>query len=139
VSETLDSGAALETMRAWIAAQGGDVAYIDDPSCFPVAPYTREVLAPRDGYIAKMDAEQIGHAAVLLGAGRLTKEDVIDHRAGIVLHKAVGDLVCKGESLCTMHSGDEAALSQAQAVITQAIEWNSEKPTELPLIYAVVR
>ncbi len=139
VRETLDSGAALETMRAWIAAQGGDVAYIDDPSRFPVAPYTCEVFAPCDGFIVKMDAEQIGHAAVLLGAGRLTKEDVIDHRAGIILHKTRGERVCKGESLCTLHSGNEAALASARDTVLGAIEWGSEKPTDTKLIYAVVR
>ncbi len=139
VRETLDSGAALETMRAWIAAQGGDVAYIDDPSRFPAAPYTCEVLAPCDGYIVRMDAEQIGHAAVLLGAGRLTKEDTIDHRAGIILHKTRGEYLCKGEPLCTLHGSDESALAQAQAAVLQAIEWGGEKPTAIPLIYAVVR
>ncbi len=139
VRETMDSGAALDKMRTWIAAQGGDVTYIDDPSRFPAAPHMREVLAPRDGYIAKMDAEQIGHAAVLLGAGRLTKEDVIDHRAGIILHKTRGDQVCKGETLCTLHSGNEATLAQAQAAVLGAIEWGNEKPTDIPLIYAVIR
>ncbi len=139
VRETLDSGAALETMRAWIAAQGGDVTYIDDPSRFPTAPYTHKVLAPRDGVIVRMDAEQIGHAAVLLGAGRMTKEDVIDHRAGIVLHKTRGEYLRKGEPLFTLHSSNEETLAQAQDVVLQAIEWDSEKPTDVPLIYAVVR
>lgn len=139
VSETLDSGAALATMRAWIAAQGGDVAYIDDVSRFPAAPYVKNVFAPRDGYIAKVDAEQIGHAAVLLGAGRLTKEDTIDHRAGIILHKTRGDGVRKGDVLCTLYSGDEAAFTQATALIECAIAYQADKPADIPLIYAVVR
>lgn len=139
VRETIDSGTAFERMRAWIAAQGGDVAYIDDPSRFPTAPCTREVLSPRDGYIAAMDAEQIGHAAVLLGAGRLTKEDTIDHRAGVILHKTRGDQVCKGDSLCALHGSSEAALAQAEAAVLQAIGWGSEKPEDIPLVYAVVQ
>lgn len=139
VRETLDSGAALAKMREWIAAQGGNVAYIDDPSLFPAAPYACEVLASADGYIAKMDAEQIGHAAVLLGAGRLTKEDTIDHRAGIILHKTCGDYVRKGESLCALYSGDETAFSQVTALIEQAITYQMDKPTAVPLIYAIVR
>ena len=114
VREAIDSGMAFEKMRSWIAAQGGDVAYIDDPTRFPAAPCTREVLAPREGYIVAMDAERIGLAAVLLGAGRLTKEDTIDYRAGIILHKTRGDQVCKGECLCTLYSSSEATLLQRQ-------------------------
>ncbi len=139
VRETLDSGAALAKMREWIAAQGGDVAYVDDPSQFPAAPYAREVLAPCDGYITKMDAEQIGHAAVLLGAGRLTKEDTIDHRAGIVLHRTRGDRVCKGDVLCMLYSGNEDAFAQATALIERAIIYQTDKPTDIPLIYSIVR
>lgn len=139
VRETLDSGAALDKMRAWIAAQGGDVAYIDDVSRFPTAPYTYEVVAECDGYIAQMDAERIGHAAVLLGAGRLTKEDAIDYRAGIMLQKTRGDYICKGDALCTLHSGNKAAFTQAAAMIGEAITYQATKPTDIPLIYAVVR
>ncbi len=139
VREALDSGEALRTMRAWVAAQGGDTAYIDDPSRFPCAPYVREVTSPCDGYIASMDAEAIGHAAVLLGAGRLTKEDTIDHRAGILLCKTRGDRVCKGECLFTLHSGDEAALDGAETAILQAIEWSTQKPADTPRIYTVIQ
>ena len=139
VSKAIDSGAAFKKMREWIAAQGGDIAYIDDPSRFPAAPYARQVLAPCDGYIAKMDAEQIGHAAVLLGAGRLTKEDTIDHRAGIILHKTCGAPVCKDEPICTLYSSDEAAFAQATTLITRAITYQADKPADVPLIYAAVR
>ena len=139
VRETLDSGAALNAMRAWIAAQGGDVAYIDDPSRFPTAPYVKNVNPPRDGYIAAMDAERIGHAAVLLGAGRLTKEDTIDHRAGLVLHKTRGDYVCKEEPLCTLYTASENTLAAAEEQILAAITQQDEKLTAVPLIYAVIR
>lgn len=139
VRETLDSGAAFKKMRAWVAAQGGDVAYIDDPSLFPSAAYAREVLAPCDGYIAKLDAEQIGHAAVLLGAGRLTKEDTIDYSAGISLRKSRGDLVRKGECLFILYSNNEVALGVAETAALQAIAWSDQKPTDVPLIYAIIQ
>lgn len=139
VRETLDSGAAFEKMRAWIAAQGGDVSYIDDPTRFPSAAYTRDVLAPCDGYIAKLDAEQIGHAAVLLGAGRQTKDDAIDYSAGVLLCKTRGDYVRKGERLFTLHSNNAPKLEAAESVVMQAIEWSTQKPTDIPLIYAVIR
>lgn len=139
VRETLDSGAALETMRSWVAAQGGDVAYIDDPSRFPAAAFVREVLAPCDGYLARLDAEQIGHAAVQLGAGRLTKEDAIDYSAGIFLQKTRGDYVRKGEHLFTLHSSSEMLLDGAERAVLRAIEWSEQKPTEVPLIYAVIQ
>lgn len=139
VRETLDGGAALAKMREWIAAQGGDVAYIDDVSHFSAAPYERAVLAPCDGYIAQMDAEQIGHAAVLLGAGRLTKDDTIDHRAGIVLRKTRGDGVRKGDTICVLYSGDEASFAQAAVLVERAITYQTNKPTDVPLVYTIVR
>jgi len=83
--EALESGAALEKLKEWISAQGGDAGLIDSPESFPSAPITREVRAKKSGYISGMNAEAIGIAAMELGAGRRTKDDVIDYTAGITL------------------------------------------------------
>ncbi len=139
VTAAVDSGEALATMRAWIAAQGGDTAFVDDPSLFPRAPYTRDVVAPTDGYVARIDAYGVGHAALLLGAGRLTKEDAIDHRAGVYLHKLVGECVCKGDVLCTLYAGDKVRLDGAQASVLSAFNVSALSPQETPLIYEIIR
>ena len=87
VKDALKSGAALEKFKEWIGAQGGDTSLIDDPSLFPCAKYAVEFRLDKDGYIAHMDAEMIGIAAMTLGAGRASKEDEIDYTAGIILKK----------------------------------------------------
>lgn len=79
--DALRSGAALAKLRAMVAAQGGDPAVIDDPSGFPAAAYEHDVVCMQDGWLYATDTEKIGIAAVLLGAGRETKESVIDPAA----------------------------------------------------------
>jgi len=97
--DALRSGAALAKLRAMVAAQGGDPAVIDDPSGFPAAAYEQDVVCMQDGWLYATDTEKIGIAAVLLGAGRETKESVIDPAAGIRLLKKAGDPVKKGDVL----------------------------------------
>ena len=97
--DALRSGAALAKLRAMVAAQGGDPAVIDDPSGFPAAAYEHDVVCMQDGWLYATDTEKIGIAAVLLGAGRETKESVIDPAAGIRLLKKAGDPVKKGDVL----------------------------------------
>ncbi len=139
VAEALDSGAAYRKLCDWIGAQGGDVSFMDDPSRFPTAPYAREVLAPCDGYITRLDAFGIGHAAMSLGAGRRTKEDAIDHSAGVYLHKQYGEQVCKGDVLCTLYTGEECRLDEAEQVFFSAVAIRTDKPLPIPLIYEIIR
>lgn len=138
VNEVLDNGAALAKMREWIVAQGGDGSYVDAPDRFPQAAHTCVVASPCDGYIARMDAERIGHTAVLLGAGRLTKEDAIDYGAGILLNATRGDYLRKGDPVCTLYAARKEVLSEAQEQILSAIEWTAEKPEALPLVYEII-
>jgi pyrimidine-nucleoside phosphorylase len=137
LEEAVASGRALETFRTFLAAQGGDASVIDDLTRLPTAPYIYEVPALQDGYIAAIIADQIGTAAMLLGAGRQTKESVIDLAVGLVLHKKMGDPVKKGESLVTVH----ANTNQIEDIIRMihASYSISELPVEPPkLIYEVV-
>ncbi len=85
------------------AAQGGDTRVLDDYSLFEQPAARFELLAEQDGYIVANDAEKIGSASVLLGAGRQKKGDPLDFAAGITLHKKRGDYVQKGESLATFY------------------------------------
>ncbi len=83
----------------WVRAQGGDARIVDEPALLPRAPYVATVSAPHGGYIAALDAREVGMAAVALGAGRDKKTDPIDHAVGIVLGPKVGDHVAAGEPL----------------------------------------
>ncbi|MCH7321152.1 pyrimidine-nucleoside phosphorylase [Solibacillus sp. MA9] len=107
LEDVVANGAALEVLKKFIAAQGGDASVVDDPSRLPQAKFKIDVPAKQAGYVAKIEADDIGTAAMLLGAGRATKESEIDLAVGLVLHKKVGDQVAQGESLMTIHANTE--------------------------------
>ena len=135
--QVIADGSAFAKCKEMFAAQGGDVRVLEDYSLFdqPAAKY--EVLAESDGYITANDAEKIGIASVLLGAGREKKGDPLDYAAGIILHKKRGDYVRRGESLATFCGAPER-FAAAEAVYRSAFTFGPEKPSELPLIYAIV-
>ena len=103
----IDDGSALELFGKLIEAQGGNASIIHDTSLLPTAKHQIEVPATASGYVTKIEADDIGVAAMLLGAGRATKEDRIDLAVGIVLTKKIGDPVQKGEPLAIIHSNTE--------------------------------
>lgn len=107
LEEAISSGRALETFKAFIAAQGGDASIVDDPSKLPAAAYRIEVKAKEAGYVSEIVADSIGTAAMILGAGRATKESEIDLSVGLMLHKKIGDEVKPGDTLVTIHSNRE--------------------------------
>ena len=107
LEEVVANGAALEVLKKFIAAQGGDASVVDFPERLPQAKYVTELVAKESGYVAKIEAEDVGTAAMLLGAGRATKESEIDLAVGLVLRKKVGDKVEAGESLATIHANTE--------------------------------
>lgn len=136
--DALSSGRALAKFKEMIVSQGGDVSYIDHPEKFVKAPYTREVKALMDGYIAAMDTESCGVASSLLGAGRITKESIIDPAAGIILKKKTGDEVKKGEAIAVLYTSKEELLDAAEEKYQGAITYSNEKPEDRPLILARV-
>ncbi len=138
VEETFSSGKAFSKFKEWIKAQGGNTAWIDNIGLFPKAEYSFNIIAENDGYIASMDAEKIGISAVILGAGRETKDDTIDMSAGIVLNKKTGDKISKGDVIATLYTNKESSVSSAQRIFLEAIEITNEIITESPLIYSVI-
>lgn len=102
--EAINSGAALEKFKTFIKNQGGDETVIDHPERLPQAQYQIKYKAKKSGYVTELVSNDIGVASMMLGAGRLTKEDDIDLAVGIVLNKKIGDKVEEGESLLTIHS-----------------------------------
>ena len=139
VDEAISNGSAFAKFREWIGTQGGDVSYIDDPSKFPKSAIEYDIKSPADGYITKMNAEEIGLVSVLLGAGRERKEDPIDYSAGIVLKKKTGDQVKKGETICRLFTNREGVTEEAERRYLNAITFGDEKPEEKPLVYRIIK
>ena len=138
VRRVMADGSALATLAAMVKAQGGDAELIDHPKKFPAAPYTREVLSPADGYITSVDCEGYGTSALLLGAGRNRKEDVIDPAAGIMLHAKTGDFVKAGQPIATLYTSKAALLDAAEAKLLASTSIGKDKPVARPLIMGVV-
>lgn len=107
LTQSIESGKALEKFKSFISNQGGDASIVDHPENLANAKFKIDYAAKQDGYITEMIANEIGVASMMLGAGRQTKEDVIDLSVGIVLNKKVGDKVKAGESILTIHSNKE--------------------------------
>ena len=139
VEAAIDSGKALCKMREWISAQGGDAAYIDDPTLFEEARFVHEVVSRKSGYIASMDAAAIGTVSVTLGAGRASKENEIDYASGIILSKTVGDYIKEGDVLCKLFTEREESISRAEKDFLKAVEVSEQQPEEKPLIYKIIR
>ncbi|MDD5656056.1 MAG: thymidine phosphorylase [Elusimicrobia bacterium] len=133
------SGAALASFKQMLAAQGADPRVADDPDRLPKSPVVRELAAPRAGYVVRLDARQVGQAAVVLGAGRVSMEQSIDHAAGFVLEKKVGDKVARGECVAQIHGGGQAEVAQAGERFLAALEIGPKRPKPVPVIRQVVK
>ncbi|MFF2482097.1 pyrimidine-nucleoside phosphorylase [Paenibacillus sp. NPDC058071] len=135
----LDNGEALAKFKQFVAAQGGDASIADEPNRLPTAPLAIEVKAAASGFVAKIDAERLGVAAMLLGAGRATKDDAIDYAVGITIRKKIGDPVTEGETIATLHARqDGSAASEAKAKVIEAYRFSAERPADRPLLLSVV-
>lgn len=125
---------AWEKFRQFVAAQGGDVAQIDDPARLPLAPIIEPALAPGSGWVAELRADQVGLTTVALGGGRQKKDDVIDHAVGVVLEAKVGDAVEAGQPLCWIHARTEAGLAEARRRLLLSAYRLSEAPPPAPVL-----
>ncbi len=138
--EALTSGKALDTMTAWIAAQGGDIRVLTEFERFKQPRFTRDVRVMEDcGYAVKIDAQKIGEAAMALGAGRAKKEDAVDPSAGVRLHKKIGDYIGAGDVLAVLYTDREDALDMAEQRLMTAYTFGNEPAKQQPLVYGVVR
>lgn len=137
LEDVIQSGEALNVFKKFIEAQGGDSSVVDDVSKLPEAPHQIPVQVEESGYVVDIQANEIGVAAMMLGAGRQTKDDVIDMGVGIVLHKKVGDYVERGEAIATLYSQQEQVSTVEQKVIN-AYTLSEKKPEVPPLIYKVI-
>ena len=110
----LDSGAAWEKFLEIVRAQAGDTTFLENPDKYPAPKHRLEVKAERDGFIAAINAREIGRLSMLLGAGRKTVDDVVDYTAGLFIHKKVGSRVEKGEALLALQNS--GALPEANFI-----------------------
>ncbi len=138
LEEAIASGKALETFRTFVAAQGGDPTVVDEPGKLPTARFTFDIPAKEDGFVAGIRAEDIGTAAMILGAGRATKDSPIDLAVGLVLHKKIGDRISKGEPLATLHSNRED-VEEIRERVYAAYSFKKEPVHRPTLIYETIR
>lgn len=138
LEELIRNGKALEKLKQLVSAQGGSVDVIDHPEKLPKAQFQIEVPAPADGYIHAIQAEEIGTAAMMLGAGRQTKESSIDLAVGVVLTKKVGHAVRKGETIAVLHTNQEDIATIAQKIVL-AFHISNDECKEPQLIYEIIQ
>lgn len=137
--EALDGGGAWERFTALIAAQGGDVSYVEDPDRLPKASRIETIPAPRGGYLRQINARIVGETAVVLGAGREKKGDPIDHAVGIEIFHNVGDRIEEGQPLFAVHANEEGKLQEARQRLLDAHIWSDSPVEPLPLFYDVIQ
>ena len=138
VRRAMTDGSALRTFADMVDAQGGDGSWIHHPEKFPSSPCSRDVLAPKDGFITHVDCEGYGTSALLLGAGRNRKEDVIDPAAGILLHAKTGDAIRIGQPIATLYASREELLNAAEQKLLDSTEIGVQAPPPRPLIVDIV-
>ena len=138
-SQALRNGQAWGKFRTLVAAQGGDVSYIDLPSKLPRSNIIKTVLSPKSGYLKEINARKIGEATILLGAGRMQKEDKIDPGVGVIVHHKVGDLVEFGEPLMEIHSNKFELVETLERKLLDACIFQVQTVKPLPLFYGIVR
>ena len=138
IQEVIENGLAIAKLEEWIALQGGQKEAVRDYSKLPTAQFKAELMLEKLGYVATIDAESVGRAALVLGAGRETKESTIDLAVGIVIHKKIGDEVQKGDAVATLYYNDPEKLQSAEAILREAYTLSSEKILAPHLIYEII-
>ena len=138
VNRVLDDGSAFRKFREFVERQGGDVSVVDDPSRIPPVTYEVPVTAPRSGYVAEINAEEIGTASLLLGGGREKKEDTIDPLVGIRVDKKVGDRVNEGDVIGVLYGNDEKIIDAARERFLGAYRYSDTATKPVVPIYGFV-
>ncbi len=139
VQQAIHSGAAVAKLAEVIAAQGGNPRQIEQPNLLPSAPVRTVLTAPRSGYIAGIQAEQVGLVSMRLGAGRFKKGDQIDHRTGLILQAKMGDYLHAHDPLVEIHARSEAEAASVRDALLACYTWSDEPVQVGSLIYDTIR
>ena len=131
-------GSGFKKLKEVIAAQGGNPQVLDRFDLLPNATGMREIVTPRGGYVAGIDAQLIGRAATLIGAGRATKEDAIDPAVGVILDVKVGQKVDGNSVLCRLYYRDDVNVEEAAELVEDAFRISTAAPEDRELILEVV-
>nr|WP_330396850.1 pyrimidine-nucleoside phosphorylase [Anaeromicrobium sediminis] len=138
LEETITSKTALGKLKEFVGAQGGDSSYVDNPEKFETPKIVEEVLAKESGYVKGIKADDVGRAALVLGAGRETKESIIDLSVGIMLKKKIGDYVKTGEAIATIYANDLQKKEVSEKILLDSYTIVEEKILPNKLIKGIV-
>ena len=138
IDAVINSGLALSKLREFIAESGGNGDLVDDYSILPAAKNKMEVFSNKEGYVSKIKAEEVGKAAMIIGAGRATKEDEVDHAVGLKILKKVGDKIKKGEKIAEIYYNDAKNVEDSKNMILDAYVLQDEKILEPKAILEII-
>jgi thymidine phosphorylase len=137
--QKIENGEAYKKFLEIVELQGGNVNYINNPDIYPKPKFVKKVRSVKKGFINEMNTYQIGMASLELGAGRLTKEDKIDPKAGIIFYRKIGDYVKNGDIICELHSDYKIKIKSSERIIIDSIKFSIAKPTLQKLIKKIIR
>ena len=138
IDAVINSGLALSKLREFIAESGGNGDLVDDYSILPTAKNKMEVFSNKEGYVSKIKAEEVGKAAMIIGAGRATKEDEVDHAVGLKILKKVGDKIEKGEKIAEIYYNDSKNVEDSKNMIIDAYVLQNEKVLKPKAILEII-
>ena len=138
IDDVINSGLALSKLREFIIESGGNGDLVDDYSILPIAKNKMEVFSNKEGYVSKIKAEEVGKAAMIIGAGRATKEDEVDHAVGLKILKKVGDKIKKDEKIAEIYYNDVKNVEDSKNMILDAYVLQNEKVLEPKAILEII-
>lgn len=138
IDDVINSGLALSKLREFIIESGGNGDLVDDYSILPIAKNKMEVFSNKEGYVSKIKAEEVGKAAMIIGAGRATKEDEVDHAVGLKILKKVGDKIEKDEKIAEIYYNDAKNVEDSKNMILDAYVLQNEKVLEPKAILEII-
>lgn len=138
LEEVISNGKALDKLKELVKNQGGDPSVIENKDLFKISEIKHEVISKEEGYVYELNAEKIGIASLLVGAGRETKDDTIDYGAGIILNKKMGDYVKAGDLIATIYTSDSNKLKSSEDMLLSAYVFKDIKPEKTQIVYKII-
>lgn len=139
VLDKINNGEAYNKFREWIGSQGGDLSIIDNIDNYKNSSCIDEFICEEEGYIESIDAQEIGKIAMLLGAGRETKDSIIDPSVGLIFKKKVSDSVRVGDPICYIHHNNYGNIDEIKERLRRNIKISRNKITKGELIYKIIK